>query len=124
MLLRRCSSWKKHTGRTIQCGSIAKNGYNTCIFHGAHPNVGKRTEAGEKARLEACTKHGKLTNAEKEKVNKRTKQHRTLTKLAYALGEQTYTARGQQLENYPKPTLADVPDLINTLLAIENPPAE
>jgi hypothetical protein len=43
MLLKRCSSWKKHTGRTIQCGSIAKNGYNTCIFHGAHPNVGKRT---------------------------------------------------------------------------------
>ena len=124
MLLRRCSSWKKHTGRTIQCGSIAKNGYNTCIFHGAHPNVGKRTPEGEARRLASCTKDGKSTKAELAKVNKRTQQHRTLTKLAYALGEQNYNARGQQRERYPAPTIADVPNLINTLLTIENTTAE
>lgn len=122
MLLRRCSAWKRHTDRTIQCGSIAKNGYNTCYYHGAHPNVGKRTEAGEKARLDACTKHGKLSKAEIAKVNKRTQQHRTLTKLAYALEQQPYKARGEQRERYPAPTLADVPELINTLLAIEAKP--
>ena len=119
MLLKRCSAWKRHTDRTIQCGSIAKNGYNTCYYHGAHPKVGKRTPEGEARRLASCTKDGKSTKAELQKVSKRTQQHRTLTKLAYALGEQTYNARGHQRERYPAPTIADVPNLINTLLTIE-----
>lgn len=122
MLLRRCTSWKKHTDRTVQCNAVATNGYSICYNHGAHPKIGVRTPKGEAERIASLTKHGKLTNAEKEKVNKRTKQHRTLTKLAYALDQQTYKARGAQRAQYPAPTLSDVPELINTLQAIEAKP--
>lgn len=122
MLLRRCTSWKKHTDRTVQCNAVATNGYSTCYNHGAHPKIGVRTPEGEKRRLTSCTKDGKSTKAEIAKVNKRTQQHRTLTKLAYALDQQSYTAKGAQRERYPAPTLADVPNLINTLLTIEAKP--
>jgi hypothetical protein len=122
--LRRCLTHKRHTNKTVQCNSICVNGYNVCYHHGGAKGSGKKTAQGIKNQIAAVTTHGKRTAEHKAKVNKRTKQHRTLTKLAYALGEQTYTARGQQLEIYPKPTLADVPDLINTLLTLENTTAE
>ena len=124
MLLRRCLTHKRHTNKTIQCNAICVNGYNVCFHHGGAKGSGKKTAQGIKNQITAITTHGKRTADNVAKVNKRTKQHRTLTKLAYALGEQTYSARGAQREKYPAPTLADVPDLINTLLSIENSTAE
>ena len=113
--LPRCQAFRR--GSDEQCNMIActKRGHSVCRSHGGGKNIGQRSAAGEAKRLETCTKHGKLSKAEVAKKNKRVKEHRTLTKISIALDLQSYPVRGEQLKAYPKPTLADVPALLEKL---------
>ena len=109
--IKRCQAFKKRSD--LQCNAPAANGRGKCTVHGGI--VGKRTPQGEANRIASLsTKGGTDTVAIREARAAKTNTHRTLVKMAVALGLQPNENRMS-----PKPLLSDLPALISKLVELE-----